>query len=266
MEFLRSLCLSDEIPGTQKRIFDLNTALANVNRMVAETNTISKTTVAQLDALENILRKYLNTEQILVLEEKRMQQRREFDLLQFLSLQHDVWISKENFSNDIEEIEKILKLKSTLVNLFYLCFEEIQWTLENLAFPELGIMDAWYECISLFKAYKRNVNVNLGKIPFYYSLRETKYEPIIEQKHERHIACLYRLLLEGRALVSSPLIAKQTSRITKEDCWEIKQLYTDIVKERRDASMLRTLCYEEIKGKRASENIKLFKEIHEVEV
>lgn len=267
MEYLKSICLPFDLQRAQKMLFDLEAEIAKVNRQVTETNGISETVVGQLDSLEEKLRKYLSTEQILELEEKRTQQRRDFELLQFISLQPEVWVSELEFARDAGELEKTLQLKGMLVNLFWLCFREIQRTLEQVAVPELEIMDAWYEAVSLFRAYKRNPNINFEKITFFYDPHKTQFEPFIEKtKHARHITHLYHLLLIGRDLASSPLITKHTVRITKDDCREVKKVYAEIVKQSREVSLLRTLGYEEVKKKRDTGNVRIFKEIYECDV
>ena len=264
MENLMGMYLSTEVAQIKKKIWDCNTTIGKINHMIFEVNSISKTVNEKLDLLEEKIRKYLDTEKILECEEKRVLSPMEFEPLEFMTPPNDLYDSEVDFVKEAERIGKILKLKAALVNLTYLCLEEIDFTLDNLAFKELEIMDAFYESVSLFRAYNRRVD--LEHIEFFYGLRETKYEPILEQKHSRHIACLYRLLLIGRKILSSELFAKPTDKITRDDCRNMKEFYEQIVKEQRDASLLRTLCYEELKGKRASDDIKLFQTAYQLEV
>lgn len=264
MESLRKI-YSVDAEHIKTKAWELNTLLAKTNAQISETNKLSKSVTVQLDLLEEKLKKYLNnTDKILELEEKRMLPRMEFEPLEFLTFQENGWGSEADFSQEAEKLEEALELKTALVNLVYLSWEEIAWTLEHLAFPELERMDAYYECISIFRCYQRGSD--LEKVPFFYGLRETKFEPIIEQKNERFVACLYRILVAARELAASPLITKPTISITRDDCAEIRKTYENLVKDRNDASMLRTLCFEEIKGKKASEDIRLFKPVYQLGV
>ncbi|MBO5176527.1 MAG: hypothetical protein J6C07_03625 [Lachnospiraceae bacterium] len=261
MESLRKTYSADA-EHMKTKVWELNTILAKTNARISETNKLSKSVAVQLDLLEEKLKKYLDTEQILELEEKRMLPRMEFEPLEFLTF--NGWGSEADFLQEAEKLEEALKLKAALVNLAFLCWEETKWTVETLAFPELDIMDAYYECVSLFRCYQRQSD--LEKVQFYYGLRNTKFEPIIEQKHERHVACLYRILMSARELAASPLITKPTINIAREDCAEMKRIYAKFVKDRNDGSMLRTLCYEELKGTKESENINLFETLSQLGV